>query len=749
MVQWPALAQGRAADRYPRQMLLTLALLVLGSFRDSDSELVARVDALAQKRDVAAIQALLPESETLGRQHLSVLRTGGAYGTGRYGWRAVPLNDPDGARYLVLTTRITSEDVGELIFEVRGGKIARYLAEANPGGWRILNHKIRLQFDLPKKVAKLEDQINVQIPGRTDRPLMLRFSPNYKVSAATSKGRPFRFVQAGGTVLLPDAANSTGQLNVTLKYEGVVDQPGYAGGIVADEASLVNDYWYPMVGRLPSAHSLEVRGPKDWVAVGQGVRVAESVVGEEKVTRFQMDLPVVYFSFALGKYRTASRKIGENTYNVWSTRLEPEEMDDQIQFMDGVHRFYEDAFGLDHFQGFGALVSKPYGGGALEAYSFATYGEGWLPDEDAHEPAHTWWGGQINNTYLSSFWNESFAVFSEGLFARNAPIGNKAERKLAFVQTPNIDPGWEQVAVADGSAFAGPIASSLGYGKGGLILQMLESWVGPEAMLRALRAWLNLHPHMQAGDWDGFEQRFTEVNGIVWKRFFDDWVRRPGFLKLSASDVKYASGAVTGRLKQEGKPYFGYAEVLLQFSDGKRQLAKVDLLQPTFRIPTSRKPTLVSVDPFLRLVRQIAPSELPDSFDRLTSSFRVYRDPKQPEELPTLDRKSLGKLPADLDKVLLVGRPSTLPALGTLCAKVGFKVAGDWLEYRGTRIDLRKNGAVAIVPLGGGKQCAIALGAPRYAPRTGRAKVALVDELGRFLRGHTEPKTKGALTFRL
>ncbi|WP_146014244.1 M1 family metallopeptidase, partial [Pseudomonas sp. GW460-E13] len=65
-------------------------------------------------------------------------------------------------------------------------------------------------------------------------------------------------------------------------------------------------------------------------------------------------------------------------------------------------QFYE-RFAPYPFSQYGGLDSETYGGGAMEAYSYATYGGG-LPSEDPHEPAHTWWGGLINNTYFHSFW---------------------------------------------------------------------------------------------------------------------------------------------------------------------------------------------------------------------------------------------------------------------------------------------------------------------------------------------------------
>jgi hypothetical protein len=71
------------------------------------------------------------------------------------------------------------------------------------------------------------------------------------------------------------------------------------------------------------------------------------------------------------------------------------------------------------------------------------------------------------------------------------------------------------------------------------------------------------------------------------------------------------------------------------------------------------------------------------------------------------------------------------------------------LTYRGTTIDLRQGSALALIDLGNGKKCAIGLGKTLMPPNLGRAQVGITDELGRFLRGETQPKKTGFWTYPL
>jgi hypothetical protein len=102
-----------------------------------------------------------------------------------------------------------------------------------------------------------------------------------------------------------------------------------------------------------------------------------------------------------------------------------------------------------------------------------------------------------------------------------------------------------------------------------------------------------------------------------------------------------------------------------------------------------------------------------------------------------------------LSGAFIVGHPASLPRMKTLCDLAGFQVAGNTLAYKGTTIDLTKGAALAIVDLPGGGRAGIGLGQTKMPPNLGRARLGLVDDYGRMVRGLTEPKTTGPLVFKL
>jgi hypothetical protein len=149
-------------------------------------------------------------------------------------------------------------------------------------------------------------------------------------------------------------------------------------------------------------------------------------------------------------------------------------------------------------------------------------------------------------------------------------------------------------------------------------------------------------------------------------------------------------------------------------------------------------------------LRTYGQDEEPTELQSALRGVRRYVDPAHPnwlEEVPA--GQKLASLPGVLDKVFIVGSPETLPAMKPLCAQAGFMVKGNTLTYRGTSIDLRSEGALAVVGTAGGRQCVIGLGKCLVRPNYGRSRLVLFDSFGRFLRGQTEPKTAGFLTYKL
>ena len=728
-------------------------LLPLLLFRAGQAPTTADLDAMAQQRDVAGLSTHLTPDSLEPINPLQVLKTNGAYDVGRMGWHVYDLVPPNKSKsFVVFGTPLTSEDIGEMVFEREGGAL-KYVPEWDPLGVRIVRHHFDVSFDIPSKKVSIEDDLDLKKLPDAGSFFFIRMSPYLHVDSITSGGKDVPYMQASGVTAITAFPGQTATLDI--RYSGVCSLPQYAGSITDNEAQLTNDYWYPMIARWPAAYDATIHSPKGWLGIAQGEQVSMTEDANGRTTKYRMDLPVTYYSLSAAPYTMATLPDGKWTFKSWSLVRTPEQLQEETEFLKPIIHFYNDNFAPFPFSGYGVLCSRLYGGGALEAYSFATYGFG-VPDEDPHEPSHTWWGGMIDNTYMHSLWNESFAVFCEGFYRRNVPIGNHAERSLAYIEDPQIDPSDNTAPCETASPWYGNAASSLGYGKGAYVLQMLENELGTDTMLKTMQTWQKENPKGSPGEWSGYEKAVADVTHKDYKWFWDEWLRRTGWAKFEVRNVKWVQGLLTGEVYFTGDPYKVDCELMMQYADGSRDFTKFDTMQEkvgdhfVFVIHAPKDPILVSIDPWRRVLRSINRDEAPVSVSSMMGAVTGrYSDQAHGTWLKGMGGEFLSAEPKDLSNVMLVGTPDSIPDMALLCGKAGFKVRGNSLTYDGTTIDLNDGGAMAVVDLPNGKHCVIGLGNFKVHPDFGRARTVVFDSLGRFLRGWTEPKTSGFMTFNL
>lgn len=719
-------------------MIAALAIALL-----AQTPLQAELNQLAKARDVAGLTAKSAAGAWQGRNPFAVLKTNSAYETGKFGWTAVAGTAPWGQQYVVFSTPLTSEDVGERLFETDGKQLTKFVDEREDFGWRIERHDLTVKFDVAAQHVSIDDSFTVRTDQSPDK-LIFRMGPNYRVATIEcNETAGVKWSQIGGIVMVAGLSDKD---RLRVKYEAIVDKPGYAGSIQPNEAMLTNDYWYPMIARKPSPFKIAIHGPSTWTAITHGELLSTEIKGKTRETKYEMTMPISYWSLNIGPYKTVSEQIEGRTYKCWSMVLPEEQMRLQPKFFPLIVKTFE-VFGPFPFSGFGSCMTPTYGGGALEGYSFVT--SGYFSGEDSHELGHTWFGGMVNNTYLTSMWNESFAVWSTGYYLRNAKLGNQSERELAFIQTPSIDEAAYKAAPLDDSpAEIGPAATTLGYGKGAYVLQMLEQELGTSVFVRACQSWIANHDKRRGGEWEDFENRVSAISSRNMKWFFDQWVRRSGWADFEISNVQYRGGRVHGTVAFKGDAYRINCEVLATIN-GKNRFQNVELKPGAFSFPVEAKPSVVSFDPWRRIVRKIDGDEAPSNLaDSLSNLRRIDLRPAA-GYLKYVGGRSQTMTEFKPNGMFIVGTPQDDPRLAKLYEQAQIKIEGKSLTYKGTTISLDRGGFVALLDLPGGGQCAIGAGKVLHLPDFGRARLIVFDELGRFLRGESEPKTSGNLVFRL
>ncbi|MEP6755202.1 MAG: M1 family aminopeptidase, partial [Chthonomonadales bacterium] len=261
--------------------------------------------------------------------------------------------------------------------------------------------------------------------------------------------------------------------------------------------------------------------------------------------------------------------------------------------------------------------------GALEAYSFTTYGPGIIPGDNPHEWGHTWWGGFVPNTYLRDIWNESLATYSESVYYRRAKGDAAANAILDRAFWVRPFPGMDRLvgAIPLSESFDALFGSAavVGYQKGGLVMQNLEETLGYNLLQKCLKAFRTKFMYSgKAAVWADFEEIVNSVTGKDYTWFFNQWVRKAGLPKLALANVKSTSigGSyeVEGDVTQSGSPYWLKMPIWIATAQGHvKTTVQVDGENTHFKISVPSTPTTVLLDPEIRVPRTLTNNDTPAS----------------------------------------------------------------------------------------------------------------------------------------
>lgn len=529
-------------------------------------------------------------------------------------WQGSVLTLPDASRnaYLaVFHAWHTCESDGDHIHRLqrtpRGWKLGQEIPETDPSGFRVRDHDLHVQFDIPGHSAAIRDTIQVersqdQVPAFG----LLRLSQDFTVRRLTRDGPegasvPFR--QAGGVLAFRPPREKTFRL--FLRYDGTVNHRG-SDYILSGEATL-NSYWYPHTARLPATATVTVAAPAGWTAIGQGDLVREeAAAGGGKRLVFRNPIPTCYFTLDAGPYHIASRKAGERTLYVYLLGRNDDLAQRSLDTLAKALTFYESAFTKYPYRRYTAVQTRGSFSGALEAYSFATFGAGTLPATIPHELAHTWWGGIAPCTYTRSMWNESFAEYSDGLFQRSGNTPSTPKTPVPYKKR-TFRAGFEAVPIIGAFDTSDGSHSAVGYGKGALVLRVLEDQIGKEAMLRAMARFLADLPRGAAPEWPDFEKAVQTVTGKDYHWFFSQWTERTGLPQVRLGEVRITEeggrNVVEADILQEKTPYRLRIPVDVQLRTGEivRQDVEAEGPRTHVRVRVPGPPIRLTLDPDARL----------------------------------------------------------------------------------------------------------------------------------------------------
>jgi hypothetical protein len=209
-------------------------------------------------------------------------------------------------------------------------------------------------------------------------------------------------------------------------------------------------------------------------------------------------------------------------------------------------------------------------------------------------------------------WNEAFAEYSDALFQRLAQTphpGTETPAARAFRdQSREL---FTDFSLATASDTIDERQSAVGYGKGPIVLRVLEAQIGQPAMLKSMATFAADHVRGTAAEWPEFEAAVDKVTGRNLRWFFAEWVDRAGLpvVALDHVDAQPAGDGDTiqGDIVQDGTPYRLRVPVLLETRDGQPVRDIIEVTGPVthFELRADSPPVRLILDPdgVLPLVR--------------------------------------------------------------------------------------------------------------------------------------------------
>ncbi len=468
------------------------------------------------------------------------------------------------------------DHVHRLVPTSQGWRLGPEIPETETLGFRVRDHDLHVSFDVPLKTAMLLDTIQVErTANRVPEFAFLRISHDFLVQSISVGKTAVPFHQAGGIIAFtpPEAR----RFALTLHYSGHLDNK--ESDYIRPNEAVLCSYWYPHIARLPATTTVTVTTPPEWTGIAQGERTKEthSLDGTTAVT-YRNDMPNCFYTLDIGRYTLTTRRINNRTLSVYQLAPNPALARLCLDTLEAAMDFYERSFAPFPFTRYAIVETQGAFVGALEAYSFATFGPHTLPELIPHELAHTWWGGATPCTYTHSMWDEAFAEYSDDLFTRSrqesAPKSHSDYPLPAKLLEERRTKAASYAAIPLSQAFdtENDHHIAVGYDKGRQVLKMLETQLGQATMLRSMRRFFAQHPRGKAADWPEFEGAVQNETGTDYHWFFREWLERKGLPTLALAHTtlhKDDTGYVVETdVQQEGQPYRLQLPVLLEIAGG-------------------------------------------------------------------------------------------------------------------------------------------------------------------------------------
>ena len=304
---------------------------------------------------------------------------------------------------------------------------------------------------------------------------------------------------------------------------------------------------------MKATFEISVTAPKSLVAISNMPSRSSKTFGDMKRTEFMRSPKMsTYLVFiGLGDFGSKASTTGKTEVRGFARREKAHMIGNSIKVAADVLQFFNGYLGIPYPLPKVDFIAVPGSNAPMENWGAITSGERDIlyderkasifqlqniSDTLAHELAHQWFGNLVTTSSWGDLWlNESFADL----------IGHKA-LDYRFpewnIRTQYAVELFNGGAAADALKNTHPISAkgsrlkpedmfdTISYNKGYLVLRMIEHYMGSDAFLRGIRAYLRAHEYGNAtpGDLMGSLAAEAKDKGKEVKSIAKSWLESPG-----------------------------------------------------------------------------------------------------------------------------------------------------------------------------------------------------------------------------
>ena len=451
-----------------------------------------------------------------------------------------------------------------------------------------------------------------------------------RVSGVTMNGTAIPFTHANDVLLVPLATAPVvnQRARLVVRYRGTPATGLKIGNNKYGDRTFFSDnwpdkarHWLPTIDHPYDKATSEfiVTAPSHYQVVSNGLQVEISdVPGGRRRTHWKNSVPIAPWLYVLGAARFAVQRVGTFDGKAIETWVYAQDRDagfaDFATPTKEVLAYYTDYVGPFAYERLANIQSNSVSGG-MEAASAILYSESSVTGTGSvrwrnvviHEIAHQWFGNAVTEADWDDVWlSEGFATYFTLLYIEHAYGRDEFVRGLQSSRSTVMSFAAKNPAytiIHQNLSRMEDVTSSHTYQKGSWTLHMLRGVIGSEAFQRGIRAYYARHFNGNATTAD-FRRAMEEASGQELEWFFEQWLYKPGTLKVAGS-WSYDAAARQVRLtldqvQTDGRLFTMPIEIGV-YSKGQptpvMERVRVTAKSNTFTIDAPTAPDSVRLDP--------------------------------------------------------------------------------------------------------------------------------------------------------